>query len=210
MDQTHGQEKAPARWWHFRDVPDVDGVHLECAVRDGRVVVVGLYVHGPEITPSVLRQLPLSRLNAAWLDPQAVAAMDSEQTAARLETLIANEPAGSTHRKWASDQLEAMQASADPRISDLRAATARKSRKRSTAARQLPSAGRLKTLREGGLTEAFFAELARVYREASEQTRAPAKLIADEIDVPVKTVHRWVREARLAGALPPARKGAAG
>lgn len=210
MDETHGQEKAAARWWHFRDVPGVDGVHLECEVRDGRVVVVGLYVHGPEITPSVLRQLPLSRLNASWLDPQAVAAMDSKQTAARLETLIANEPAGSAHHKWATEQLQAMQSNADPRISDLRAAIAGKTRKRSSAARQLPSAGRLKTLRDGGLTEAFFAELARIYREASAQTRAPAKLIADEIDVPVKTVHRWVREARLAGALPPARKGAAG
>lgn len=151
-------------WMHVRGVPGVDGVHLEVEVRDGRAVVVGLYVHGAEITPTVLHQVPLARL------------------AARLNTGLdrLGDPNELTYLQGAMTGIESARAA------------------------------NLMRLRDRGLDEDFFAELARIYLYATTQTRAPAKLIADEIGVPVKTVHRWVREARLAGALPPARKGAAG
>lgn len=174
-------------WLTVRGVPGVDGLHLECETRDGRLVVVGAYLHGPEITPSVLREIPLGRIAAMWLVPEEFV------------------PEPGTSFRWTRGL-------ADPTVSELRTAAeelgeARRSLRRRPARRP---ATRLNELREGGLNDEFFAELAKVYREATAETRAPAKLIADELGIPVGTVHRWVREARLAGALPPARKGAAG
>lgn len=172
-------------WLHIPRVPGVDGVDglsLEFENRAGRMVVVGLYVHGAEITPGMLREIPLARLSAIALTP--------------------DEP-GMPFR-WTREH-------ADPTVSDLRSATAALRGAKSTARKTAPlSAGKLGLLRAAGLNDEFFAELARVYRQAVAETRAPAKLIADELGIPVGTVHRWVREARIAGALPPARKGAAG
>lgn len=52
--------------------------------------------------------------------------------------------------------------------------------------------------------------LSRAYGEYVAESNAPAKEIAGEAGVPVTTVHRWIREARRRGFLPPARKGRAG
>lgn len=174
-------------WLHVRGVPGVDGLHLECESRDGRVVVVGAYLHGPEITPSVLRELPLARIAAMWLVPEEFV------------------PEPGTAFRWTREL-------ADPTVSELRTAAVELGGARPSL-RPRPvrrTAAKLNKLRDGGLNDEFFAELAKIYRQAVAETRAPAKLIADELGIPVGTVHRWVREARLAGALPPARKGAAG
>lgn len=58
--------------------------------------------------------------------------------------------------------------------------------------------------------ESFYRLVAQAYGEYSRDSKAPAVAIAAEADVPVTTVHRWVREARRRGYLPPARKGKAG
>lgn len=56
----------------------------------------------------------------------------------------------------------------------------------------------------------FSRRVAEAYNEAIRQTPAPATILAAEAGVPVTTVHRWIREARQRGFLPPARKGRAG
>lgn len=58
--------------------------------------------------------------------------------------------------------------------------------------------------------ERFYAQVAAAYRHYATQTRAPARAIADEAQVPVTTVHRWIREARIRNLLPPGHKGRAG
>lgn len=55
----------------------------------------------------------------------------------------------------------------------------------------------------------FYRRVAMAYRQYA-QTRPPAPAIAEEAGVPVTTVHRWVREARHRGFLPPGRKGKVG
>lgn len=62
---------------------------------------------------------------------------------------------------------------------------------------------------EGG-EDAFYAHLVARYLTVMLRTSKPAVQMAEESGVPVTTVHRWVREARRRGALPPARPGAAG
>ncbi len=58
--------------------------------------------------------------------------------------------------------------------------------------------------------ERFYQAVADHYRWHASEGRSPAKAIADELagdedEVPVTTVHRWVREARRRGLLAPAR-----
>lgn len=63
---------------------------------------------------------------------------------------------------------------------------------------------------DGTNPEAFYRQVAQAYSEAVVTTSKPAKVLADEAGVPVGTVHRWIREARRRGCLPPARQGRAG
>jgi hypothetical protein len=61
-----------------------------------------------------------------------------------------------------------------------------------------------------GRPDAFYREVAASYLELAQQGRGPARLLAERHDVPVSTVHRWVKEARRRGLLPPGRAGKAG
>lgn len=63
---------------------------------------------------------------------------------------------------------------------------------------------------DGTDPEAFSRRVAAAYTSAVESSAAPAKVLAEEAGVPVTTVHRWIREARQRGHLPPAVKGRAG
>ncbi len=73
-------------------------------------------------------------------------------------------------------------------------------------------AGRIPQIKppEGRLTDDFLKDVADVYRWATDVKQPPGPAIAELADVPVRTVHRWVYEARKRGILPPARSGRAG
>lgn len=58
--------------------------------------------------------------------------------------------------------------------------------------------------------DAFYESVAGVYRELLGDGLKPAPAIAEMADVPVTTVHRWVKESRARGFLPAGRKGRAG
>jgi len=61
-----------------------------------------------------------------------------------------------------------------------------------------------------GRPNAFYREIATRYRTFSHTSRRPAHDIAERYDVPVTTAHRWIKEARRRGYLPPGRPGKAG
>lgn len=63
---------------------------------------------------------------------------------------------------------------------------------------------------DGSNPDEFYRRVAETYTALAMQTKAPAKVMAEESDVPATTVHRWIREARTRGFLGPARKGRAG
>jgi hypothetical protein len=63
---------------------------------------------------------------------------------------------------------------------------------------------------DGTNPEAFYQQVADAYGDAVQTTNKVAKVLAEEADVPVVTVHRWILEARRRGFLPPARKGRVG
>ncbi|PZH20157.1 hypothetical protein C1I97_01650 [Streptomyces sp. NTH33] len=63
---------------------------------------------------------------------------------------------------------------------------------------------------EGRITDEFLQDVAEAYRWFVSAKRAPAPGIAELSGAPVRTVHRWVSEARKREFLPPARRGQAG
>ncbi|MEU0069551.1 hypothetical protein ABZ027_08400 [Streptomyces sp. NPDC006332] len=63
---------------------------------------------------------------------------------------------------------------------------------------------------EGRITDDFLGDVAEAYRWFTEAKRPPAPAISEISGAPVRTVHRWIYEARKRGILPPARTGRAG
>lgn len=66
------------------------------------------------------------------------------------------------------------------------------------------------TLPDGRITDEFLRSVAAGYRWFAARGEAPSPGIAGLSGAPVRTVHRWVAEARKRGMLPPARTGRAG
>jgi hypothetical protein len=58
--------------------------------------------------------------------------------------------------------------------------------------------------------DVFYKRVADVYRELVGWTNRPAVELAEANGVPVTTAHRWVKEARRRGFLPPGQKGRRG
>ena len=58
--------------------------------------------------------------------------------------------------------------------------------------------------------DAFYATVASTYRHLVSTTSRPVVELALANDVPRSTAHRWVKEARRRGMLPPGRPGKAG
>jgi hypothetical protein len=63
---------------------------------------------------------------------------------------------------------------------------------------------------DGSNPDAFYREVAEAYRDVVQDHRNVAVVLAEEANVPVGTVHRWIVEARRRGFLPAARVGRAG
>lgn len=63
---------------------------------------------------------------------------------------------------------------------------------------------------QGRITDEFLEDVATAYRWHVAAKNSPAPAIAEGSGVPVRTVHRWIYEARKRGILPPARTGRAG
>ncbi len=162
------------------------GLHVRFRERDGRLVVTDLYLHADKITSDLLRSISISQLEARVNTPSSmdIAAQIVAETA-RLEQPSPPPP--------------------DPTMESLR-------RRYEGLRRDLPPPPERTPLRRptGMSPDEFYPLVAEAYAEYAQRTRAPAKEIAAEADVPVTTAHRWIREARRRGFLPPARRGRAG
>lgn len=184
---TASPDNPPDGWSTYNPPPEgADGLHVHWRRDDsGRWVADGLYLHGAVLTPAMLRAISLprmeSRRNAPKVTPEKPVVSDEERTVGSLRHTAA----------W----MARLGARMDAQI-----AVNRKD------GGLPPYIGRP----NGSNPEAFYQRVAGAYLHYAEQTKAPAKAIADEAQVPVTTVHRWVREARQRGFLPQGRKGKAG
>jgi hypothetical protein len=63
---------------------------------------------------------------------------------------------------------------------------------------------------DGAKPDSFYRQVAKTYSHLARGSNRPAADLAEANDVPVTTTHRWVKEARRRGFLPPGRKGRRG
>jgi hypothetical protein len=61
-----------------------------------------------------------------------------------------------------------------------------------------------------GHPSAFYREVAKAYLDLAQVSSRPAAELAEANAVPTTTAHRWIKEARRRGFLPPGRPGKAG
>lgn len=174
--------------WHQVMLDDGLGIAAKVVERDGRWVVTDLYLHGERITASDLRRVQPARFEArANVHGGALERVSLEH----IRTHGQDEPT-----------LAEMRLAFQAALAGI--ARIRNDRPHDTSAKR----DRL-TRPDGSDPDAFYRAVAEAYREYLTTTKAPATAIAEEADVPVGTVYRWVREARRRGHLPPGERGRA-
>jgi hypothetical protein len=171
-------------WYEWRqDEPPLAGaVLVRVAVgAGGRLVLTGLRIDG---TPSaeLLRAIPVGRIEAAA--NAQLAAGDSAGGTTPVVSLRARPVAPPVAEDIGWEMVE-------PALAVVRAAPA--------------GPGRLR-----GRPDVFYRQVADVYLEFAAASARPARDLADRHGVPVSTAHRWVKEARRRGFLPPGRPGKSG
>jgi hypothetical protein len=195
------------------DHPDASGgLHVRIRNRDGRLIITELFLHAPEITPEMVRGISISRLQAAVSLAGASRSVSdtapAEDSAARAPQVLARTTADVTAAVLVTASVTpgvADDDAPDPTLAQIRARTPR------NVPPETPSPERPRLTRpDGAAPEEFYPRVAAAYAQYAPRTRAPAKQIAAEAGVPVTTAHRWIREARRRGYLPPATKGKAG
>lgn len=183
--------------WISLPGPDGTGsVHARIASRiDGRVIITDLYVHGDDITTATMRALPLGRIEAF---ANAVAT-GSDVPFETSDLVVESVPLLVSVGVHSDSDVSMSELRSRVEGGEARSADARKRKRRPPLTRP-----------DGSDPDVFYQRVAAAYGELVLTTSKPAKLLAEEADVPVPTVHRWVREARRRGFLPKARKGRAG
>jgi hypothetical protein len=155
-------------------------------------VVDAVYVHGPEITASVLQSVPVSHLSNF-----VSYASSLEQALVVLKYSGFRYPVTGEH------------APDEPTLAELRALAADAPATLRLIEQIKQERPRL-TRPDGSDPEGFAERVAAAYREYVMDTRSPALKIAEEAGVPVATARSWIREARRRGKLPAGRRGRAG
>ncbi|GAA2600102.1 hypothetical protein GCM10010399_33620 [Dactylosporangium fulvum] len=171
-------------WYEWRqdDPPLAGTVRVRIGVgAGGRLVLTGLLIDG---TPSadLLRAIPVGRIEAAANAQLAV--VDTPLGTAPVLNIRARPVTAPVAEDVGWEMVE-------PALAVARTAS-------STAVR----------LR--GRPDVFYREVADVYLNFAQASPRPACDLADQHGVPVSTAHRWVKEARRRGFLPPGRPGKSG
>lgn len=199
-------------WTRYRSSALPAAVLVRFADRAGRLVPVELYVDTDDgqLDAKLLRTVPLGRIEAwanqndgslrAHLD---IPGPDLRRLAGHFATTFGRKV---TH--WVARSMAAqIRGSGEPQAPPAR------------APKLLPAdedvVPGLETFRLEVPTgrdhgDDFYSAAALSYAEAARWFRGPAGVLAEANKVPVSTVHRWVKEARRRGFLPPGAPGKAG
>jgi hypothetical protein len=183
----------PGGWDTYSPPEGADGLHLRWGRDDaGRWVITDLYLHGKALTAGVLRAISLPRMEAQRNSEAEILASPGSQVFRR-------------ERYWPPGD-EGLTTAELRR----RAAEGAKLHAASSAGTPPPRGKISRPDRsDPGSLEQFYRLVAMAYKQYA-QDRPPAPAIAEEAGVPVTTVHRWVREARRRGFLPPGVRGRVG
>jgi hypothetical protein len=170
--------------------------------RDGHWHIVRLIIDG-DLETATLRELPYGRMNSM---------LNNSRTFIPDEQGIVS--SSNPSRPTTSDEIrEAWKRGRAP--TETRAVE--RAINAYLAASAVPPAAKTRTRKREPLTrpdgtdpDSFYRDVADRYTELVMETKAPAKALADEANVPVSSVHRWIRQARARGFLAAGRKGRAG
>jgi hypothetical protein len=172
-------------WFRFQ--PGDEAALLRFRQRsDGRLVVAEMYVAAEDgVTSERLRALPVARAEAA-ANREVREEVLHESSTTPIQTvevpiwaLRDAEPDGG----WVAFEEASGARAAAPRL------------------KLRPSAGSRKR------SDAFYQSVADAYTWLAAQTKAPAARLAELNEVPVTTVHQWVKEARRRELLGPGQRG---
>ena len=195
-----GLSAAPGRpgWVELLlDGDDAPRVLLKIEERSGRSAVTRVIVADDLVDSSTLRAIPLGKLESYVHSRGLPAGLKTE-----LPADVLNEMA--ERGVLFPAEFKAIDEALSHYLAESKEAVAESPWKSQVKAREPLSRP------DGTNPDTFSQQVATAYNEAVLKTSAPAVALAEEADVPVKTVHRWIREARLRGHLPPARQGRAG
>ncbi len=194
-------------WCEWRQDPPLAGAVFVRVVPGGggRLVLAGLRVDG---TPSaeLLRSIPVGRIEAAAnaqlavVDDAVVAAPLQRRPPVRPGRPVDGSPGG-----WeVTDPAGALSRNAGAARRPARSATVGGGAGASGASGGAGADGRR------GRPDSFYRDVARAYLDLAQSSTRPAGELAETNGVPVTTAHRWIKEARRRGFLPPGRPGTAG
>ena len=173
-------------WCEWRQEPPLPGTVLVriAPAAGGRLVLTGLRVDGVP-TAELLRAIPVGRIEVAANAQLTIVddAIVATATPGRRDAPAAREPA----------VLATGWETPDPSGAVPRRAEGRRTRG--------PN---------GRRPDDFYRQIARTYLELAQSSARPAADLAEANSVPVTTSHRWIKEARRRGFLPPGRPGKAG
>ena len=170
-------------WYEWRgETPLAAVVLVRVAVgADGRLVLAGLRIDGAP-TAELMRAIPVGRIEAA-----ANAQLSVIDDAIVANPLVSPRPRPLAAPDGAGDGWE----TTDP-------------------AYAIHRTHRPDVARARGRPDGFYREVADDYLDLAQASHRPASDIAARRGVPVSTAHRWVKEARRRGFLPPGRPGKTG
>jgi hypothetical protein len=209
-----------ADWYEWRQSPPLPGTVLIQVAQtpDGRLVLSGLRVDGTP-TAELLRSIPVGRIEAAanaqlTIVDDRISGVASAgprdgpaphrpaQTPGGWETVDPSRAARRPDLAWAHGGAGGGQGGAQGGAGAGRGAGGR--RGEGGGRGDGGAAGRR------GRPEGFYAEVAHDYRHLAQESSRPAAELAEARGVPVTTAHRWIKEARRRGLLPPGRPGKEG
>ncbi|WP_100501944.1 hypothetical protein [Geodermatophilus chilensis] len=148
----------------------------------GHVVEVFITKQGGEITPTDLRRLPLTRIRAqAASRPDLWLAVRQDPS---LGADLYQEAIKAFPFRWIEHAKEQQQEAPAFELS--------------------PSSA------DEGLTDQFLEDVARAYQSATSRGLRPNVALAEQTQVPKRTVEKWVYLARKKGLLPATRPGRVG
>jgi len=163
----------------------------------GRWTTRELYLEGEwrSLVAGDLRELPLTGIEAA-VDPDKLAS-NVDTVAPDLSILAAffATTFGTQAKHWVA---ESFRAQADP------SRGAKRPHRKSLRAPRRP---RRLQRPDGAITTEYLEHVSAAYTQAVLEGDSPAKALAEQAGVPIRTVHRWVYLARLRGVMQPGRPG---
>jgi hypothetical protein len=176
-------------WIRLRYEGVFPGLKAQVTQVGGRIRVVGLQLQ---------RQDGITREDLRFADPQGI---EAAFYAVALEAIAEQEAVeGATAEILLDEIIEKLTkrlsaSDGELRLHEFKAPTKRELRLTIPKARRYP--------------DAFYEKVAALYVLLVAAGVRPAPALADANNVPDTTVHRWIKEARTRGILPPARKAGA-